>query len=152
MAAGRMAKKKSEPDAKLEKSALTHNPFARLGAIEVPLVTPEDTTPQPAGGAVIPEITREASKAGKPRGRLLLRRETKHRGGKAVVVVSGLSSSGLDATAVRELAQRLKQALGCGGTVEDSKGQPEIILQGDRPAQVAELLRGYGYRVEGVTR
>lgn len=152
-----MAKKKSEQDEKLEKGALTHSPFARLGGIVAPSIGPEDPAKQAPGGAVSAADVRETpppatSKAEKPRGRLLLRRETKHRGGKAVVVVSALTSSGLDDGAIRELAQRLKQALGCGGTVEGSKGQPEIILQGDRPAQVAELLRGYGYRVEGVTR
>lgn len=93
------------------------------------------------------------TKAGKSRGRLVLRRETKHRGGKAVVIVRGfaqLAEFG-DETKVAELAKELKQKLGCGGTVENGDGETEIVLQGDRAAKVAELLRAHGFRVDGVT-
>jgi translation initiation factor 1 (eIF-1/SUI1) len=92
-------------------------------------------------------------KAAKSRGRLVLRRETKHRGGKAVIIVRGfaqLAEFG-DETRVAELAKELKQKLGCGGTVEHGDGETEIVLQGDRAAKVAELLRGHGFRVDGVT-
>jgi translation initiation factor 1 (eIF-1/SUI1) len=79
----------------------------------------------------------------------VLARETKHRGGKAVVVVRGFDKlQGWDADAVEQLATELKRALGCGGTVEEAR---EIVVQGDRPAQVAEWLRRQGFRVEGVT-
>lgn len=92
------------------------------------------------------------SKADKSRGRVVLRRETKHRGGKAVVIVSGLSAlRDFDAAAAESLAQQLKKQLGCGGTVEDAPGGREIVLQGDRAAQVAALLRKLGFRVDGVT-
>lgn len=83
---------------------------------------------------------------------MVLRRETKHRGGKAVVIVSGLSAlRDFDAAAAEALAQQLKKQLGCGGTVEDAQGGREIVLQGDRAAQVAALLRKLGFRVDGVT-
>ena len=82
-------------------------------------------------------------------GKLILARETKHRGGKAVVIVRGFAQlAGWDADAVAQLARELKQTLGCGGTVDAG---PEIVLQGDRPAQVAEWLRTQGFRVHGVT-
>jgi translation initiation factor 1 (eIF-1/SUI1) len=84
---------------------------------------------------------------------VVLRRETKHRGGKAVVVISGFELlRGFDLEAVGELAKRLKQALGCGGTVEENGNAREIVLQGDRAAKVAELLRAQGFRVDGVTK
>jgi translation initiation factor 1 len=82
------------------------------------------------------------------RGRLVQARETKHRGGKAVVIVRGFGQlPGWDEAAIEQLAKELKRALGCGGTVEEQ----EIVVQGDRPAQVAEWLRAQGFRVDGVT-
>ncbi|MDB4987172.1 MAG: yciH [Myxococcaceae bacterium] len=90
--------------------------------------------------------------AGKSRGRLVLRRETKHRGGKPVVIVRGFAAlREFDAAATELLAKELKQKLGCGGTVERDGNEPQIVLQGDQPAKVAELLRARGFRVDGVT-
>jgi translation initiation factor 1 (eIF-1/SUI1) len=81
-------------------------------------------------------------------GRLVLRRETKHRGGKAVVIISGFDAiPGFDDAAIAALAKACKAALACGGTID----RAEIVLQGDRPAEVAELLRARGFRVVGVT-
>jgi translation initiation factor 1 len=126
---------------------LTHNPFAALterSAAAQPAPTP---SAEPAPPPATP-----AARTKKLLGRVVLRRETKHRGGKAVVVISGFASlAQFDAQATRELAQALKQQLGCGGTVEERGSEREIVLQGDRPAQVAELLRARGFRVDGVT-
>jgi translation initiation factor 1 (eIF-1/SUI1) len=106
------------------------------------------TDAAPAAAApVAPVVTKSASAARS--GRLVLAREKKHRGGKAVVIVRGFAAlSGWDDAAVAALARELKQTLGCGGTVDPG---PEIVLQGDRPAQVAEWLRAQGFRVNGVT-
>jgi translation initiation factor 1 (eIF-1/SUI1) len=160
--------KKGKPDSATkapEPSGLKHNPFAALaGQLPIAAPTPSPTTPQrerPADApAATPEPTNKpvppaasASKGKKSRGRLVLRRETKHRGGKAVIIVRGfaqLAEFG-DETRVAELAKELKQKLGCGGTVEHGDGETEIVLQGDRAAKVAELLRGHGFRVDGVT-
>ena len=120
-----------------EPAKLTHSPFARIA----PAAAPAAVSSQSAAEAAVP-----ASAARK--GRLVLARETKHRGGKAVVIVRGLAElSGWDATAIEQLAKELKRTLGCGGTVEDA----QIIIQGDRPAQVAEWLRAQGFRIDGVT-
>jgi translation initiation factor 1 (eIF-1/SUI1) len=82
-------------------------------------------------------------------GRLVLARETKHRGGKAVVVIRGFATlPHWDQAAVASLARELKQALACGGTVEPDL---EILVQGDRPGDVAAWLRAQGFRVAGVT-
>jgi translation initiation factor 1 len=113
---------------------LTHNPFAALGG-----------NPQAAEPAAPPTNTKGAER----KGRLVLARETKHRGGKAVVVIRGFATlPHWTETEADELARELKQALGTGGTVEAG---PTILIQGDRPAEVAAWLRGQGFRVEGVT-
>lgn len=123
-----MAKK--EPPAS---PGFKNNPFAGLKL---------DREALPEGTAPAVEPPKPAAK----RGRLILRRETKHRGGKAVIIVRGVPDAEVDA-----LAKQLKQKLGCGGTVERDAAEPEIVLQGDQPAKVAEWLRAEGFRVDGVT-
>ena len=140
-----MAKKPPKDSAQpAEASALKHNPFAALAAKRGEL--PELAPATPA------EPKQASEQKPKSRGRLVLRRETKHRGGKPVVIVRGFSAlPSLDATAIEKLAKELKQKLGCGGTVERDGAETQIVLQGDQPAKVAEYLRGLGFRVEGVT-
>jgi len=128
---------------------LKHSPFAALASKPTAVAPP--VAPEAQGTTVsAPRPTPEPSK--KSRGRLVLRRETKHRGGKAVIIVRGFEElREFDEAALQALARQLKQSLGCGGTVEHEGGRPEIVLQGDRAAKVAELLRGRGFRVDGVT-
>lgn len=96
-------------------------------------------------------VSREPARE-KTRVRVVLRRETKHRGGKAVIIVAGLGvPAGFDLHDTEELARQLKHQLGCGGTVEARGDDREIVLQGDCAAKVAELLRARGFRVDGVT-
>ncbi|MFM2416673.1 MAG: hypothetical protein RL385_1396 [Pseudomonadota bacterium] len=127
---------------------LTHNPFAAL--LGQATLAP---APVPAPVAEPAHAPMEApASPQKSRGRLLQRRETKHRGGKAVVVVTGFASvRDFTRKDVDELAASLKRGLGCGGTVEEERGELRIVLQGDRPAAVAELLRAKNFRVDGVT-
>ena len=124
--------------------ALKHSPFAALvsaGSPAVELLPAAAPVATPAA-PVLPAPVK------KPQGRLILRRETKHRGGKTVVIVSGFTQlTGISDRALDELLQELKQRLGCGGSVQAR----ELLLQGDRPAQVAALLRERGFRVDGVT-
>lgn len=140
----RMAKKIKPPVIPTSGTpALKHSPFAALGGKEAP------AAPATSSGAPL-EAKSPAAEGGsaKSRGRLVLRRETKHRGGKAVIVIAGFEAiAGFDDRAIAELAQDCKRALACGGTVDGS----EIVLQGDRAADVAELLRTKGFRVAGVT-
>jgi translation initiation factor 1 (eIF-1/SUI1) len=151
----------SKPDPKRSKRevkeaghgpALKHNPFGALapaaaaagiasGAAEVTQAPAAEAGPATAG-----------ERSSKPRGRLVLRREKKRRGGKTVVVVAGLRADAhLAESEIEALAQHLKQQLGCGGSVERVAGDSELVLQGDQPARVAELLRERGFRVDGVT-
>jgi predicted translation initiation factor SUI1 len=146
-----MAKKPRDAAPPDQPQVLTHNPFAALSSakLAVPKATPAAPPPAtPLAPKAVAAPKAVENKPGKSRGRVVLRRETKHRGGKAVVIVSGLAAlKDHDAAATVALAQRLKKQLGCGGTVEDG----EIVLQGDRPAQVAAILRDMGFRVDGVT-
>ncbi len=128
-------------DVSSAKKALTQNPFATLGQSAMPALLPAE------GPATAPS-TEPAKNPMK--GRLLLRRETKHRGGKTVVVIGGFSSlREFAAQALRELEKTLKQRLGCGGSSDLEK--LEIVIQGDRPKEVADLLCELGYQVGGVT-
>ncbi len=68
-------------------------------------------------------------------------RETKGRGGKAVTVVRGLA---LDAASLAWLAQQLKAACGCGGTVKEGV----IEVQGDHCDKVMALLKAQGHAVK----
>jgi translation initiation factor 1 len=126
--------------------ALKHNPFAALNAASATAV--------PAGAiAEAPSPTKsEGAPRAKSRGRLVLRREKKGRGGKTVVVVTGLRADAhLPESEITKLAQHLKQQLGVGGSVERIPSDTAIVVQGDQPARVAELLRAAGFRVDGVT-
>jgi translation initiation factor 1 (eIF-1/SUI1) len=172
--------KKGKPDSAAkppESTGLKHNPFAALAgqlpsaptATTPVLARTEEGAPRPPSAPseqpvpVRAPTTTEPTHKGAPpaarvdkvksRGRLILRRETKHRGGKAVIIVRGFAALPEfgDETRVAELAKELKQKLGCGGTVEHGDGETEIVLQGDRAAKVAELLRAQGFRVDGVT-
>jgi translation initiation factor 1 (eIF-1/SUI1) len=122
---------------------LTHSPFAALSGASAP----------PAAVSGVAESPPPPAAAGaerKSRGRLVLRRETKHRGGKAVIVVTGFDAAKVDDRALEILAKNLKRTLGCGGTLERTERDRELVLQGDRPARVAELLIAEGFRVAGV--
>jgi len=123
------------------------NPFAALAGMEalqnLPAAPEKPTPAKPVAPAAPPAPPR------KNRGRLILRRETKDRGGKVVVVVSGFAEGvpGSNAVMIADLAKELKGKLGCGGTFD----RQEIVLQGDRPAEVAQLLGQIGFAVRGVT-
>lgn len=111
--------------------------FGALDALQALGSLPPGTAPEP------PPVPPGPEKAAKTkRGRLLLRREKKDRGGKTVVVISGAAPAEAD-----ELARALRKALGCGSSVADG----EIVVQGDQPAAVAAFLRDLGFAVGGVT-
>jgi predicted translation initiation factor SUI1 len=81
----------------------------------------------------------------RPREKPLVRvgRETKGRRGKGVTLVSDVP---LDEAGVRELAARLKERCGTGGTVRDGV----IEIQGDQRERVVAELERLGYRVKRV--
>jgi len=70
-----------------------------------------------------------------------LHRDSKGRGGKTVTVVKKLVLSEDD---LKELAKKLKQVCGSGGTVKDG----EIEIQGEHRDKIAETLIKLGYKVK----
>jgi protein-tyrosine phosphatase len=70
-----------------------------------------------------------------------LGRETKGRRGKGVTTVSDVP---LDAAGLLQLAAKLKDRCGTGGTVRDGV----IEIQGDQRDRLAAVLEGMGYRVK----
>ncbi len=74
---------------------------------------------------------------------LHVHRETKGRGGKAVVIVKGFQGSDSD---LSDLTKRLKATCGTGGSAKDG----EIIIQGDQREKVMAYLDKEGYRTKRV--
>lgn len=70
-----------------------------------------------------------------------VRRETKGRKGKGVIVISGL---GLDNKALKELAKKLKKTCGTGGSVVDET----IEVQGDKRDMIKQVLEKSGFKVK----
>lgn len=72
---------------------------------------------------------------------ILIRRESKGRGGKTVTVITQLPLEGAELTA---LAKDLKKLCGVGGTVKAWT----IELQGDHRPAAQRLLEGRGFKVK----
>jgi translation initiation factor 1 len=78
-------------------------------------------------------------------GRVVLRRETAHRGGKTVIVVDQFATH-LPLFVIETIAKKIRVSCGCGGSV---KGRT-IELQGDQAARVRSVLEQEGFKVGGV--
>ncbi|HJS66912.1 MAG TPA: translation initiation factor [Nitrospiraceae bacterium] len=76
----------------------------------------------------------------KNRGRVDLIRQTAHRGGKTVTVVTGFT--GVGPTEIKTLAKDMQKACGAGGTVKEGR----IEIQGDQREIVARILTNAGFR------
>lgn len=72
---------------------------------------------------------------------IYLHRDSKGRGGKSVTLVKNLVLSDDD---MKELAKRLKQVCGSGGTIKDNI----IEIQGEHRERIAEELKKMGYKVK----
>jgi translation initiation factor 1 len=72
---------------------------------------------------------------------LYLHRDSKGRGGKSVTLVKKLVLSEED---MKELAKKLKQVCGSGGTVKDDV----IEIQGEHREKIADALQKMGYKVK----
>ena len=78
-------------------------------------------------------------------GRVVLRKEKAHRGGKTVIVVHDFAPQ-ITGTQIETFAGKLKKTCGCGGTVKDRT----IEIQGDQPGKIRALLEAEGFQVGGV--
>jgi translation initiation factor 1 len=102
------------------------SPFAQLEALR-------DKLPQGTRPATNPAT----SAAPKAPTRAVVRMERKQRGGKEVTVVEKLA---LPPDELARWCRELKQALGCGGSVEGDT----IVLQGDLRSRLERLLQDRG--------
>lgn len=73
-------------------------------------------------------------------GRLEVLLDRKGRKGKEATIVVGFT---VDDAKVEEVAATLKKRLGCGGSARSG----EILIQGDKRRQVAEILKSLGFGV-----
>jgi len=78
-------------------------------------------------------------------GRVVLRKETAHRGGKTVIVVHDFASH-LPASVIEAMAKKLRHQCGTGGTV---RGRT-IEIQGEQAGKIRAVLEKEGFQVAGV--
>ena len=104
------------------------SPFAGLPSEGLPPAPP------------IPATESAGPKHKKSRGRVDVIRQTAHRGGKTVTVVTGFVGIGL--AEKQQLAKRMQKACGTGGTVKEGR----IEIQGDMRDKVARILTEAGFR------
>ena len=78
-------------------------------------------------------------------GRVVLRKEKAHRGGKTVIVVDDFATH-LPVSVIEATAKKLRAGCGCGGTVKDRT----IEVQGDQAGKVRAILEAEGFQVAGV--
>ena len=115
--------------------------FAAFSGLEIPGLAP---SPAPTSEEQEPPSEAVSSVPAK-KGRVILRRETAHRGGKIVIVVDGFAPE-MDATALETLGKRLRAACGCGGSVKNRT----LELQGNQPDRIRSWLEAEGFRVGGI--
>ena len=108
------------------------SPFAALKNVGRPLapVAQPGVAPHDAP-AIAPQ---------KNRGRVNIIRQTAHRGGKTVTVVTGFT--GIGQAEQETLAKEMQQACGAGGTVKEGR----IEIQGDQREAVARILTNAGFQ------
>ncbi|HZQ45501.1 MAG TPA: translation initiation factor [Verrucomicrobiae bacterium] len=116
-----------------------NNPFAALDVGGLPA---GPISPSPAAAQSKPDAVAKPSKFG----RVVLRREKAHRGGKTVIVIHDFAPN-ISYNYIETLAGRLKAACGCGGTTKDRA----IEIQGDQPGRIRAFLEEEGFRVAGVS-
>lgn len=110
---------------------LGQNPFAGLSAAGLPQHVP------PAAPA--PNLKGPPA-AAKTRGRVDIIRETGNRAGKTVTVITNFVGIGLPEK--EQLAKKIRNACGCGGTVKEGR----IEIQGDQRDAAARILAEAGFR------
>lgn len=98
----------------------------------------------PAGDVAGPTAAATPPTLWKP-GRVVLRRERAHRGGKTVIIIDNFATH-LPAPFIEDVARRVRAACGCGGAV---KGRT-VEIQGDQAGKVRAVLEAGGFEVAGV--
>jgi len=109
--------------------SLGQNPFDGLSGAGLPVSVQPISSKEPPAAARV-----------KNRGRVDILRETAGRGGRTVTVAANFVGIGLPEK--EQLAKRMRNACGAGGTVKDGR----IEIQGDRRETVAKILAEAGFR------
>jgi translation initiation factor 1 len=107
------------------------SPFEKLKSLNLP----SNSVVQSTGRAEITPL-----KATKNRGRVDILRQTAHRGGKTVTVVTNFT--GVSEAEQKQLGKAMQKACGAGGTTKDGR----IEIQGDHRESVARILTEAGFR------
>lgn len=128
-----------EPKKRIDTSG-TNTPLASLGSAFAGMNLPD----LPAGEGTEPQQKPQPEPLWKM-GRVILRKEKAHRGGKTVIVVDDFATH-LPLSVIEATAKKLRAACGCGGTVKDRR----IEVQGDQPGKVRAILEAEGFQVAGV--
>jgi translation initiation factor 1 len=108
------------------------SPFATLKHVNLP--------PESNAGPVITQTESATLAPKKNRGRVDIIRQTAHRNGKTVTVVTGFV--GIGQAEKERLAKEMLKACGAGGTVKEGR----IEIQGDQRVTVARILTEAGFR------
>lgn len=108
------------------------NPFAVLKDAHLPTASPNHAVNDQ--NAAVPTVRKNN------RGRVDILRQTAHRGGKTVTVVTGFV--GIGQAEKEALAKQMQKVCGAGGTVKDGR----IEIQGDQRDAVARILAEAGFR------
>lgn len=108
------------------------SPFASLKPVQVPPTLLSQAAPRPSDS--VPTLPK------KTRGRVDILRQTAHRGGKTVTVITGFV--GIGQAEKEALAKQIQKVCGAGGTVKDGR----IEIQGNQRDAVARILIDAGFR------
>jgi translation initiation factor 1 len=108
------------------------SPFAALKSLS--LSTTPATPASTDGKESVPPVVK------KNRGRVDVLRQTAHRGGKTVTVVTNFT--GVSQAEQKQIGKAMQKACGAGGTTKDGR----IEIQGDHCETVARILTEAGFR------
>lgn len=104
------------------------NPFAALASLKESL---------PPGEAKVAKAESKSPVDKRFAAKIVVAKSKKGRGGKTVTCVRGIDANEAQ---LEQLAKELRQALGCGSSVEEN----EIIVQGEQTERVAKWLEAQG--------
>ena len=121
---------------------LTHSPFEGLSGLGDLPEGPKDSSAAGSGGRSSrqPVNTSKRGQKNTKRGRVDIIRQTAHRGGKAVTVVTNFT--GIGQSEKEALAKKMQKACGVGGTVKEGR----IEIQGDKRDEVKRILTEAGFQ------
>ena len=114
-----------------EGESLTQNPFEKLELNGLPS-GPESPSDY--------ELSSKREKMNSNRGRVDIIRQTAHRGGKSVTVITNFPP--IELLEKKELAKKMQKACSVGGTVKDGN----IEIQGDNREKVKSILLEAGFK------